>query len=238
MNSIKYVITCFFFLTLFACHNQSKNNNFPPIRQETNNDLYDKPVEDEKAILTKKEIKDISHLTKEDINELENKSKIGSMIIYEIGRTMGIISDGELTNSLLGKDLSDIGIQNRFRHIFTIEHQEISNASYPTPQKISKFVFNQSFLKIYYDNEVGQYVIAPGRIKNEEIFMPFNICIGISRKNFFDRIFNDANQYEFSTVDTLSNGDEMGEIHQDFIFKNDALKEVIIKSVCDWIPFD
>jgi len=233
MKLEKYIIVCIFFVLLFACINNTKNNNISSNDQKIDKDLIDEIIENKNVNLKIEDLKDVHFLTKDEINELEKESKIGNMIIFKIGMTMSIASDGELTYYLLGYNLSDYSIQYRFKQIFSLNHQEIKDDDFSESKKISKFVFNQSFLKI-----CNQTDIVSGRIKDKEVFMPLNIYIGISKKNFFEKIFNNSNQYDFSIVDTFSNGNEIGDIIQDFIFKNDTLKEVVIKSDYDWISFD
>jgi hypothetical protein len=134
-------------------------------------------------------------------------------------------------------------IQYRYNNIFTIEHDTIIVVEWSDkPRVVSKFIYNNSFFKIYYNDIKKQFDIVSGIIADKEIFMLNkinNIQIGMSKNKFFYEFFDyNTSKYDFSMVDTLRNGDMRGEITQTFIFEKDTLKKVVLSSSYDWIPFD
>jgi len=183
-----------------------------------------------------KEIKNMSQLSEDEIKELADGSRIGPMTIYNTKDTLEVISEGELTNSLLGDDISDSGIQECYNNIFKIEHQIVDHELLDKALQVSKFLYKDSFIKVH--NDQNQCWIVSGRIINKEIFMARNIQLGIPKKDFFNKIFKNASAFDFNSIDTFRNSDFMGDILQEFIFKADTLNRVIISSGNGVIPFE
>ena len=65
-----------------------------------------------------------------------------------------------------------------------------------------------------------------------------SIHIGMSKKDFFDKMFEKTIKYDFSKVKVLKNGDLNGDISQTYFFSNGLLRRIIIQSSYDWVPLD
>jgi hypothetical protein len=219
----------------FACNNTSQNRN----SNNTNKNL----TPDNLKI---SEQKNIISLSEEEKKILENESKIGRMIIFSIkSNILDIVSDGMLTYKIFGNDNNVSLLLNKYK-IFHLDKEIISTDFRDEPAIIYKLFYKKSFLKIYYNgyketdmqDTVFSYDIVSGHICNKEIIMTDNIYIGMQKEVFFNKIFNNSSKYNFSEIDTLINSNEMGEINQYYVFEADTLKEIILKSDYDWIPFD
>jgi hypothetical protein len=182
--------------------------------------------------------KKIRDLSIKELHELEERSKIGRMIIFGAGETLSISSDGELTYAILGRGNRPNTLQSRYNDIFKIDRDYIKNSESMQDQLITRLNFRNSFIKLYDNPEKKVTDIVSARIEDKEIVVAYNIKIGMLRSDFFNHIFIDSENYDFSSVDTVSNGDESGDMLQFFIFKKNTLNEIIIKSDYNWIPFD
>jgi len=218
------------FLCLLSC--KSANHRSLDITEQSQSSI---PIEKKDSV---KEVKRISQLTAEEIQELADGSRIGPMTIYNTKDALEVTSEGELTNSLLGEDYSISGLQQHYNQVFNDNRQEIKDEESGEIQIINKLFFKESFVKVYYNPIKKQDDIVSGKIVNKELFMVKNIQLGISKKDFFDKIFKDASTFDFSTIDIFRNSDLMGDILQEFIFKADTLNQVILTSNYDWIPFE
>jgi hypothetical protein len=230
MNITKWTLM-FFVAFLIGCQSQKKETPKEGIKEVIEkSDINEQPI--------KKEVKDFAEITESELQTLIGSSKIGRVLVFRRDSVLEISSDRTLTYALLGKNNSVKNLQEHFGNIFNVEHQEIVNEMFEELQKVSKLTYKESFVKTYINPEIGKNNIVSGKIENAEIILAEGIHVGISKDDFFGKLFKDASSYDFSIVDTFYNGDEAGEIHQYFIFSADTLKQVILKSEYDWIPFD
>ena len=230
MNRAKLILVLFVAF-LVSCQTQTKESSQKNIEKIKEKITFSKsPV--------KKDMKKISEITETELQTLVEGSKIGRVLVFRRDSVFEISSDKTLTYAILGNNNSVESLQERFDNIFKEEHKEIKNEMFEKPQIVSKLLYKESFIKTYFNSEVGKNDIVSGKITDREIVLAKGIHIGESKKDFFAKIFMDAPSYDFSEVDTFYNGDEMGEIHQYFIFRADTLRQVLIKSEYEWIPFD
>lgn len=167
---------------------------------------------------------------------LEKNSRIGDMLVHRITLdTISISSSGDLTYYPLGSNLTEHGLQTKYRNLFKVEYQPIPGE---LDENSVKFTYKDSFIKTYYNNEMGRIDIVSGIISNGEIYMSSGIFVGMSKNVFFSKIFTDMPGCDLSEINVFRNGDYFGEITQDYIFENDHLRKVIISSSYDWIPSD
>jgi hypothetical protein len=181
--------------------------------------------------------KKVNALSINELQKLEQSSKIGRMIIFDNGKNLNFSSDGELSYAIFGRDNRPNTLQSRYNDLFKIDHVYIKTPVFTQDQLITRLKFRNSFIKLYDNPEEKVTDIVSARIADKGIIVAFNIKIGMSLSDFFDHIFVDSKNYDFSSVDTVINGDELGEIKQFFIFKRNKLKEILIKSDYDWNPF-
>jgi hypothetical protein len=169
------------------------------------------------------------------LSELESKSKIEASLLEVSNNMMTFSSRSELTNNLLGFELSEKALTHRFNCGLKKEIQiyDLSGEK----QKIFKYSFKDTYFKIFHYPLNDHDYLACGVIKDSEIFVPLGITIGMKKNSFFSKIFNEDTIYDFDSIDTVRNGSEDGGIDQYFVFKQGALSEIIIKSDMTWIQF-
>jgi hypothetical protein len=177
----------------------------------------------------------VNKLTKQQLSELESRSKIKATLLDVSNNMLTICSNGELTHNLLGNELTKIALEKRFSCKLNQEIQiyDLSGEK----QKVFKYSFKDTNFKIFHYPENSQDYLACGVIKDSEIFAPLGIAIGMKKNSFFSKIFNEDTIYDFDSIDTVRNGSEDGGIDQFFVFKQGALSEIIIKSDMTWIQF-
>lgn len=230
MSALKWAMVLFIALSI-SCHSQKKESP-----KEKFKDIDVKPTLNN--LPNKKEVKDFLEITEQELQALIEGSKIGRVLVFRRDNVFEISSDKTLTYAILGSDNSVESLQDRFGNIFTIEHSEFENEMFEESQWVSKLSYKESFIKIYFNPEIGKTDIVSGEINNPEIILAKGIQVGESKDEFFAKIFKNASAYNFSAVDTFCNGDEMGEIHQYFIFISDTLRQILLRSEYDWIPFN
>lgn len=189
--------------------------------------------------LTENLHRDFTNLSVSEAQDCFNRSSlIGRVIIHNNGRTLNISSDGILTYQLFGTDYSPDALQSRFGNVYDVERRNINVEIDDTLEVVTILSYKNSFLKIYYNAELSRTDIAAGRIKDEEIVLVSAMHIGITKEVFFDNLLLNSSQYDFGKIDTVKNGNEMGEVQQIFVFSGNSLSEIILKSNYEWIPFE
>jgi len=198
-------------------------------------------------------ISDTATFQKQDIftvsKDLLKEGFIDDMYIFiENPHTLVVLTDNDLTYFPLGvfKNVEDF--RKKYSH-FKEEKQIIVREFDGFIDTAYKFLYKESFIKIHYkilnefvcDRFYGEELnIVSGRITNKEIQLVGNICIGMSKNDLLKKFFSDGvlSMYDFSKVDILINSSSPGDIGQSYIFVNNILKEIIMESDYDWIPFD
>jgi hypothetical protein len=178
----------------------------------------------------------INELTKQQLSDLESKSKIKASLLEVSNNMMSFASSSELTDNFWGHELTEKALKQRFNCELNKEIQIFDLSG--EKQEVFKYSFKDTYFKIFHYPENDQDYLACGIIKDPEIFAPFGITIGMSKNSFFSNLFNESSSYDFLTIDTVLNGSADGGINQFFVFKQGVLNEIIIKSDMDWIQFE
>jgi hypothetical protein len=223
----RYSIIIVVFLLFYGCN--TKQGSKPSSRIDVTTDTHSGAISDKP--------KKVNALSINELQKLEQSSKIGRMIIFDNGENLSFSSDGELSYAIFGRGNRPKNLQSRYNDLFTIEQVYIKKPEFTQDKLITQLKFKNSFIKLYDNPEEKVTDIVSARIADKGITVAYDIKIGMSRSDFFDHIFVDSKNYDFSSVDTVTNGNELGEIQKFFVFKRNKLKEIIIKSDYDWIPF-
>jgi len=112
-------------------------------------------------------------------------------------------------------------INDQFGGIFRIETQKEN-------EQINKLIFKESFIIIHKSIEKNDGFILAAKIKNQEIVIANKFKVGQKTSDFWASIIKNAYKYDFSKIDTLMIGDEMGDINLCFIFETNRLNEIQI----------
>ena len=164
-----------------------------------------------------------------------------SMFI-ENQHTLLILSDGKLTYHPFGQ-FQDV------EHFWSKYSTFQEEKQFIETDTVYNFFYKESFVKIYFNKDTedvsgriyeDELNIVSGRIVNTEIQLIENVHVGMSKNDLLQKFFSNKtlSMYDFNNVDTLINSTSDGDIEQSYIFVNDTLKEIIMKSSYDWIPFD
>lgn len=170
------------------------------------------------------------------MEELNNNSRIGSIVINQIGDTLDIITTGPFTYNLLGYDNSPEGLRHSLSLEMNVEEKILNDGEEDCIVK--KNTYKNSFIKVYFNSYEGRYDITSAKILDKEFSLLYDIHIGMSKISFFRKIFKDSTVYDFSRIKVFVNADAFGDIVSSYIFENDILKEIVINSNYEWIPFD
>lgn len=171
-----------------------------------------------------------------ELDEFCAKSKIGPIEVFQTGDTLYISSEGTLTNYLLGGDYSTNGLKQFLKLDFNIEKQTVNDGDQDRIAR--KFTYKRSFIKTVYNSHYEDYQIVSADIVDKDFILMDSIHIGMSKKDFFDKMFEKTIKYDFSKVKVLKNGDLNGDISQTYFFSNGLLRRIIIQSSYDWVPLD
>lgn len=171
-----------------------------------------------------------------EMEELNNNSRIGSIVINQIGDTLDIITTGPFTYNLLGYDNSPEGLRHSLSLEMNVEEKILNDGEEDCIVK--KNTYKNSFIKVYFNSYEGRYDITSAKILDKEFSLLYDIHIGMSKISFFRKIFKDSTVYDFSRIKVFVNADAFGDIVSSYIFENDILKEIVINSNYEWIPFD
>lgn len=186
------------------------------------------------------ETQDLIHFN--DIDKFQHNIKIGHILLFEHGQETSIASNDWLTYGLLGYDHHPEAIKDFFKNINFEEQieliEDVEEMAFDEPQTIYKLIYKDSFIKVYLNSYKENFDIISARIIDKELLLANKITVGMCKYDFFNTLFNNIIQSDIDIIEIFRNGDELGEIDQIFIFKNDTLSEIIIKSDYSWIPFD
>ena len=176
----------------------------------------------------------ISELGESQLLEIESKSSFNIGLLSVYGHSMSFCSNSNLTYYLLGYSLSENTLRSKYgaELLKIVEELEFND----TIQIVNKYIVNNSFFKIHYDQSKDIYRLACASIKNPEIKILYGINIGMKKEDFFAKLFEESKDVDFSKIDTVLNGSEDGGISQYYLFKNDTLSDIVVNSVMDWIP--
>lgn len=147
-----------------------------------------------------------------------------------------ITSNGLLTYSLLANDPTLDKLQMVYENIFNVRKEETTRLG--EIDYIYTLTYKDSFVKIFLNRITGTNDIVSARILNSDIKMLNGLYVGMSKSSFFKEILGGYVDVKRCIADIFINSDEIGQIEQTFVFDNDVLKEVIIRSDYDWINFD
>lgn len=172
-----------------------------------------------------------------EMKELNDNSRIGNIVIYKTGDTLEILSTGTFTYNLLGYDKSPEGLSHSLGLKMNVEDIIIDTGE-EEDEIIKKNTYKKSFIKVYFNPELGYYNITSAKILDKEFSLLYDIHIGMSKMSFFKKIFKDSTTYDFSKIKVFINTDDFGDIISSYIFENDVLKEIIINSNCEWDTFN
>jgi hypothetical protein len=163
-------------------------------------------------------------------------SKIGAMIFFVDSthrHTMFVVTDGQMTDCPF--QISNIQ-QFRQKYKYFIEDDIIiRNDEMNLIDTVNKFIYKDSFVKLYYNKEEQNFDIVSALIKDMEIRIIYDIHVGLSKDEFFEKIFHESSKYDFSDVNIFSNNDSRGEVEQNFIFEDDKLKIIEMKSAYNFL---
>jgi hypothetical protein len=221
-------ITVFFTLLTLSCFNNREGRN----NEVSQNSKGESP---NKIILQEKITVDVN-LNKDQISILEARSSIKASIDRVEQNKILLRSDDQLTNQLLGDDLTHEGLNKRFNVILNKEIQHYSLMG--VEQEVFKYTFKDSFLKIFHYKEDNMNYLVCGRLVDKGFSTALDISIGMSKDDFLSRLFQGISDYDFSTIDTIVNYSSDGGMNQKFIFKNQFLQEIQISSYMTWIDFE
>jgi len=187
--------------------------------------------------MKKDTISDTVVFQKQDIFTVSEDSlfyELAEQMFIKNPRTLQILTDGNLTYYPFGVFKSIKDFQNKYSHFK--EEKEFIKAD-----TVYKFLYKESFIKVHYNGNVevitdrlygDELNIVSGRIVNKEIQLIEEVRVGISKNNLLQKFFSNEimSMYDFSNVDTLINSSSADGIEQHYIFINDILKEIIMKS--------
>ena len=183
-------------------------------------------------------IVDYIELTDKEFKALIESSNIGFMEVFQ-KNPLDVNTDGEFTYLLFGKVPNSVeGLQYRYNNIFKVEKQEIVIEEENSIEIVHKLIYKNSFLKVFFNSVKNTDDIVSGKIENKEIALALDIHVGMSKKDFFNKIFANGINVDFHALDTFQNMNFIGEIKQKLVFKEDTLNKVILTSDYDWIPFE
>jgi hypothetical protein len=177
----------------------------------------------------------VLNLSQAQLDKLGKESLINVSLLKVYRSNISFASDGELTDNLLGSNLSKEGLTKRFRLDFKEDTQYYELLG--QKRMVYKYTYKSSFFKIYNYEEVGKNYLACGKIVDPEISVPYGIRIGMTKEDFFSKVFIYYNKFDFNGIDTVRNGDEEGGMRQYFIFGQNRLVEILIESDMTWISF-
>jgi hypothetical protein len=158
-----------------------------------------------------------------EIAELAKKQKIGIKLLELNSDTLVSISDGDLTWRPFGVDLRERDLQSAYGNIFDVRTLQVRSND-----TIIIFTYDKSFIKIKRNLKPR---LLSARIANAEIEVIYDIKIGMKKKEFFSKIFDNPNHTFLGRIKVFQNFDPPGEvIDQTFIFTDSALTEIIFKN--------
>jgi hypothetical protein len=217
----------FSLLTVSCFNNSERRNN--EVSQNIKGDLPSNNIMQEKITVD-------GNLNKNHISMLEARSSIKAFIDRVEQNKILLRSDGQITNHLLGDELSHERLNNRFNVILNKEIQHYTLIG--VEQEVFKYTFKDSFIKIFHYKEDNKNYLVCGRLVDEGFSTALDISIGMSKDEFFSRLFHEISNYDFSSIDTIVNYSSDGGMNQKFIFNNNFLKEIQISSYMTWIDFE
>jgi len=186
-----------------------------------------------------------------DIEKLAKCSKEFIDIMYKKNDTLDIGSGGNLIYKPFGFEMDSLlisSIQIKHGNIFheTIERIEIDETG-EEKLRIVLLEYKNSFVKcvLYGDSffpsnakELAEYHyqepekvrIVFAKISDPDIMLIYDIKIGLSKSDFFKKIFADCSTSAIKDVNIIYNEDMLGDyLKQTFIFKNERLVNVIME---------
>jgi hypothetical protein len=214
---LKYKFLLLFYCVSFSYFSFSNNS-------ENINDVIE---------LERDSLKEIVELSK----EFSLYSKIGNLLIYEYNDAdtiFSVISGGNLSYFPFGCFNTPEIIVHHLNLDFTIKKIFVEEEGFSEIQTIDKLTFKDSFIKIYNNSITESYDIMFSKIIDKEIMLLSDIHIGMSKKDFFNKIFFEDVPFDFEKIEMFVNSDEMGSITQNFIFKDNKLEQIIMDSDYDW----
>lgn len=167
----------------------------------------------------------------------DNTDLVYGMQIHEMtDECILITSNGLLTYSLLVNDPTLDKLQAAYENVFDVRKEETTKLG--EIDYIYTLTYKESFVKIFSNRVSETNDIISARILNSEIKMLNGLCVGMSKSSFFEKTLGGYADVGKCKANIFINSDEIGQIEQTFIFDNDMLKEVIIRSDYDWINFE
>lgn len=180
--------------------------------------------------------------------ELENLAKCsneGIDMMYIRNDTLEIISGYKLIyEPFLGKINSITSFKKRYGNIFS-EIKKIEKDTNGNEFEITLLKYKNSYIKLLKNKfipsnaeELAEYhyempdsiVIYSAKIVDTEIVLTYDIKIGMSKKDFFKRIFENCDTKILQNINIVTNIDFRGEFLQEtFIFNNDTLSTILME---------
>ena len=119
-----------------------------------------------------------------EMKELNDNSRIGNIVIYKTGDTLEILSTGTFTYNLLGYDKSPEGLSHSLGLKMNVEDIIIDTGE-EEDEIIKKNTYKNSFIKVYFNPELGYYNITSAKILDKELSLLYDIHIGMFKMSFF-----------------------------------------------------
>jgi hypothetical protein len=209
MKVLKHIIVLLFSLLLLNCtykrkesattiSNSSKNEITKPLNKEG------KSPADNLQTFAKRELK-LSELSiKEDTLEIVSTA---SFLYYPFGKF---------------KTLNNL---NQALKIFK-DSLEIDSSVAPSPEKLHRMTYKNSFLKFFYDDEKKTYEIVSGQIRDPEVTLLNNIKVGITKSDFMNIFFNRVTPKQMEGIKIIKMVSGLDGIFDYYYFDNDILTSI------------
>lgn len=166
-----------------------------------------------------------------------------SYIMYWKDNYVQIVTNEDFMKNIFIAEPTVKYFQSRYNDIFQVDKIKLDN---DYNENIAyKLVFKDSYVVIHHYiyegvdcdqyKKIDSHNIAYGIIRDKGIELKYNIHIGMNKEDILIEKFGFPH---IQSIDTLSFGDEMGDIGQQFIFKGDTLEKVLISSNYDFVEFN
>lgn len=165
------------------------------------------------------------------IQELMNRQRIGIKLLSTSSDTLEAISDGELTWRPFMETISINSLQRINDNIFEVSRSSEANL-FTKGQGFTLYLkYDKSFIKLKLAEADSSANLISAKIENDKIQLAYGIRIGMSKRDFFSKIFTDPPVELFSRINVFRNFDPPGEfIEQSFVFERDTLVRIIMQA--------
>lgn len=159
------------------------------------------------------------------LEQLLQREKVGIKKLKIYSDTLQSVSIGTFIWRPLSitEDIDSLQLINK--NIFNVIEKRENDKFY------TYLLFDKSFIKLRQSKMDSNFEIDSAKIQNRQIKLTLGIHIGMKKKDFFSKLFNeDADNVFFSRINVFQNFDPLGEtLGESFVFKGDSLSYVILK---------